>query len=262
MIKNFNTPWRLTAATIYEKPSDGKIFGGAEFDITELEKFIAKERKEGRKVTITHLFTIAVGKALKEVVPEFNNYVKRGKIVPHEQIAANVSVLLPDGSLGSVKVDNVDQLKLVQLVIKLKEGIKKNRSQEDGKTADAKNLLAKIPWPFRKWMYKLVKTVVVGWGYSIPSLGLSANTFGSYVISNIGTLGLETGYPSLMPMANMALVFIIGGSKKTPVVVNDNIEIRSILNISVAFDHRVADASHGGKLLRYLKEVLSKPEEL
>lgn len=262
MPKDLNTPWRLTASTIYEKPTDSKIFGGADFDITELEKFIVQQRKEGLKVTITHLFTLAVGKALKEVVPEFNTYVRRGKIIAHEKIASNVSVLLPDGTLGSVKIDNVDSLNLKQLVEKLKEGIQKNRSQEDGKTAEAKNLLAKIPWPFRKPVYKLIKHLVIGMGFSFPSLGLSANTFGSYTISNIGTLGLHTGYPSLMPMANMALVMIIGGKEKRPVVINDEIVIRTMLNITVAFDHRVADASHGGKLFRYLKETLKKPELL
>lgn len=262
MHPDFNTPWRLTASTIYDKPTDGKIFGAADIDVTEVETFIQKKRKEGVKVTLTHLVSIAVGKALASTTPEFNTYVKRGRIVAHPSIAASISVLLPDGSLGSVKVENMDSIPLHVLVEKVKEGISKNRKEEDGKTASAKNVLSTIPWPFRKPAYRLIKYLVIDLGISIPALGLSGQTFGSYVVSNIGTLGLETGYPSLMPMANMGLVVIIGANRKMPVVINNEVKIRKMLNISVAIDHRIADASHGGLLLKTIRNVLAKPELL
>jgi hypothetical protein len=38
---NFNTDWRITAAAIYRKPNDSKVFGTVELDVTELEQFIA-----------------------------------------------------------------------------------------------------------------------------------------------------------------------------------------------------------------------------
>ena len=51
-----NTSWRKTALTIYKKPVDSKIFGSVEIDITDLEKYIAKKRKSGIKITLTHFF--------------------------------------------------------------------------------------------------------------------------------------------------------------------------------------------------------------
>jgi len=111
-----NTPWRKSASTIYKKPNDSKIFGSVEVDVTDLENYIATKRKEGLKVTLTHVFLLAVARAIKEDIPELNTYIKRGNIHSNSQIDTTVSVLLPGGDMGSVKIFNVDKLTLAQSV--------------------------------------------------------------------------------------------------------------------------------------------------
>ena len=37
---NLNTNWRKVASTIYRKPTDSKIYGTVELDVTEIEKYI------------------------------------------------------------------------------------------------------------------------------------------------------------------------------------------------------------------------------
>ena len=123
-------------------------------------------------------------------------------------------------------------------------------------------MLASFPWPFRSWLFKLYKTVTIHWGISIPFLGLSTNSFGSYVVSNIGTLGLDSGYGALMPSSNVSIVLILGGISKKPAVVNDKIVPRRILSLSATLDHRVVDGSHGGKLFRYIKYMVKNPHLL
>jgi pyruvate dehydrogenase E2 component (dihydrolipoamide acetyltransferase) len=49
---------------------------------------------------------------------------------------------------------------------------------------------------------------------------------------------------------------------KKPVVINDEIVIRKILNLSATLDHRVVDGSHGGKLFRYIRKLAKNPELL
>ncbi|HNZ71732.1 MAG TPA: hypothetical protein PKJ43_03875, partial [Prolixibacteraceae bacterium] len=91
-----NTSWRKVASTIYRKPVDSKIFGGVEFDVTELESFISQKRKEGIKITLTHFFVLAIARIVKEQIPEFNSYLRRGKIVARPTINPAVSVLKAD----------------------------------------------------------------------------------------------------------------------------------------------------------------------
>lgn len=259
---DFNTSWRNIASTIYKKPNDSKIFGSVEIDITDLEEYIQEKRDNGLKITLTHIFMLATARALSDKVPEFNTYVSRGKIISHPSIDAAVSVLLPNGEMGSVKVPNADHLNLKQAVDFLNAEIQNHKKGEEGNTGKLRDKFGSIPWPFRNWLFKIVKTLIVDLGLSFPSIGLSANGFGSFILSNIGSLGLDVGYPALMPSANVAFVLIMGGVHTKPWVVNNQIIPRKIMSLSIAIDHRVADASHGGKLFKYLKSVINNPKVL
>ena len=259
---DINTGWRKVAAAIYKKPSDAKIFGSVELDVTGLEKYVTQKRKEGLKITLTHIFTLLVARGIKNEVPELNCFVRRGNIIQREQVDAMVSVLLADGSMSSVRIEHADRLSLSQLAEALTTGITNSRSGKENKTMQMKNIVGKIPWPLRTWLFNLVKFLTIKLGISLPGIGLSSNNFGSFVVTNIGSIGLNTGYPALFPISNVSLVFVMGGIAKKPWVIRDKIEIRRIMTLSAAMDHRTVDAIHGGKLFRYIKRMISQPELL
>lgn len=259
---NYNSNWRKVASTIYKKPSDSKIYGMVELDVTELEKYVAQKRKEGIKTTLTYLITLIVGRGIRQEVPELNTYVNRGKILQRKQVDATVSVLLPGGQMGSVKVENADQLTTAEISEEIGKNIANSRKGDENDEMQSKSLLAKLPWPFRNWLFKIYHIITIRWGISFPILGLDSNSFGSYIVSNIGTVGLDTGYASLLPSSNISFVFILGTINKKPVVVNDEIVIRKVLLLSSTLDHRVVDGSHGGRLFRFIKQVAKNPELL
>ncbi len=260
--ESLNTDWRKVASTIYRKPIDSKIYGSVDLDVTELEKFITRKRKEGVKTTLTYILTLIVGRAIKQEVPELNAFVRRGKIIQRDQVDATVSVLLPGGQMGSVKVENADKLTIGELSEEIAQNIRESRKGDENYTMQSKNLLAKIPWPFRSWLFKLYRTITINWGILMPGIGLDSNSFGSYVISNIGSVGLDTGYGSLLPSSNVSVVFILGSINKKPVIVNDEIVPRRIMALSATLDHRVVDGSHGGRLFRIIKHYIKNPELL
>lgn len=259
---NLNSNWRITASTIYEKPRDSKIFGAVELDITDLDEWIQAKRREGVKVTLTNFFTVATGRAVKSVVPELNTYIKRGKVVKHNSIDASVSLMLPSGEMTSVHVECTDKISLPDFTTKLQTAINAYRNGSENATMQNKETLAKIPWPLRSWVYALVRKLIIDWGVNWPSMGLDANKFGSYIVSNIGTLGLDEGYPALLPVGNISFVLILGSVKKKALVINDEVKIRKVINASAALDHRMVDASHAGKLFKYYKYIIQHPEEL
>jgi pyruvate/2-oxoglutarate dehydrogenase complex dihydrolipoamide acyltransferase (E2) component len=256
-----NTNWRKVASSIYRRPTDSKIFGSVEIDITDLETFIAEKRKSGVKATLTHVFVLAAARALREEVPEMNTFIKRGNIVKREHINVMVSVLLK-GAMGSVLIRDADTLTLAELVTVMNEEIRNSRKGSENKTMKMKDTLAGIPWPFRSWFYRIIKTVTMDWGLSFPSIGITPDSFGSFVVSNIGNLGLDMGYPALFPSSNVSFVLILGGVNRKPAVVGEKVLPRTILSLGAALDHRVVDASHGGLLFRYLKRIVKNPHLL
>lgn len=259
---NLNSEWRKVASSIYRKPSDSKIFGAVEIDVTELENYISERRREGDKITLTNFFTLVVARALKESVPELNCYLRRGKVIQRKQIDATVSVLLEGSKMSSVKLNNADELTLAESAQILREKITETRAGLENKTMRSKGVISVMPWPLRGWIFRVVRVITINLGIPIPWLGLPRNSFGSFLISNIGTLGLETGYPALFPVSDVAFVLIMGGVIKKPVVVDDKIVVRKMISLSIALDHRVVDAWHGGKLFRYIKSRVNDPASL
>jgi len=259
---NINNDWRKVAAAIYRKPVDSKIFGQVELDVTELEEFIAEKRKNGIKVTLTHIITMAAARALRVEVPELNAYVIRGSVVQRKQVDAMVSLLLAESEMGTVRINNADQLTTAEFTALVSEGIKEARRGILNKTTGMKSRIAGIPWPFRVWVLKLLKVATITWGISLPKLGLSAGSFGSFMVTNIGTLGLDIGFPALMPISNVSYVLVIGAVAKKPWVVNDEIKIRRIITLGAALDHRVCDGSHGGRLFHYIRYISKNPHLL
>jgi len=173
-----------------------------------------------------------------------------------------VSVLLRDSKMGSVLIKDADKLTLAEVIAVMNDEVRLSRRGSENKTMKMKDKLARLPWPLRGWVYRLIKTVTMDWGFSFPSMGLSANSFGSFVVSNIGNVGLDMGYPALFPSSNVSFVLILGGVNRKPAVVGDQILPRTILSLGAALDHRVVDASHGGQLFRYLKNVVKNPQVL
>ncbi len=79
-------------------------------------------------------------------------------------------------------------------------------------------------------------------------------------ISNFGPLGGVWA----TPIINFPEVAILGTAKirKTPVVKNDEIVIRSILNLSWSFDHRVIDGDLAAKVSNRFIHLLENPAQL
>jgi pyruvate/2-oxoglutarate dehydrogenase complex dihydrolipoamide acyltransferase (E2) component len=258
----FNNDWRKLTAVLYEKPRDSKIFGTVEFDITDLEAFINNKRKAGLKITMTHIFLLALARGVKEAAPEINCYIRRGRIIPRDGVDVSLSVLDNSGQMTSVKVRNAEYLTLQELNTYLQQEVIVARKGQGAQLKKARNSLVRLPWPLRQWVATLIRRITVDWGFSLPFLGVSPNSFGSFVLSNLGSIGLDIGYPALAPFSNVAMVAILGRAADKPMVVNGQVVPRRAITVSAALDHRVVDASQIGRLFNYLRQMVKHPELL
>lgn len=85
---------------------------------------------------------------------------------------------------------------------------------------------------------------------------------GTFTITNFGVFNTFIG----IPIINQPQVAILGTGavRKRPVVINDAIAIRSIANLTLAFDHRIIDGALGGTFLDAVCKLLENydPEKL
>jgi pyruvate/2-oxoglutarate dehydrogenase complex dihydrolipoamide acyltransferase (E2) component len=259
----FNTPWRITAAAIYTTPTDSRVYGTLDIDVTDAKRFLDEKRGSGVKITMTHLATTVLARAVAFDVPEMNCFIRRGRVVGRERIDVMVPVAIGAGEgVSAILIKDAHARTVTSIAEEIRTRAEENRSGTESKTAQNKYLLNRIPWPLRRPVFRFLKWITVDMGIKIKSLGLSADSFGSFVVSDIGSFGLNTGMTSLMPAAKIPAVIVLGKIEEKPVVRNGQIEIRTILPLTGTFDHRIVDGLQIGKLARGIKRNFRKPEWL
>ena len=256
----FNTPWRVTSAAIYTTPTDSRVYGTLDIDVTAAKKFLDAKREEGVKLTIVHLATAVMARAIAFDVPEMNCFIRRGAVVGRQHL----DVMLPvqvggDAGVTPAIIRNAHARKVSDIAEEVRRKAARSRGGDEIKTAKNKYMLNRIPWPLRRPVFRLLKWITVDMGVEIKALGLSAHSFGSFIISDIGSFGLNTGMTALMPAAKIPCVIVLGKIEEKPVVRKGEIVIRTILPLTGTFDHRIVDGEQIGKLARSIKRNFRKP---
>ncbi|WP_082861271.1 dihydrolipoamide acetyltransferase family protein [Fictibacillus phosphorivorans] len=82
-------------------------------------------------------------------------------------------------------------------------------------------------------------------------------TGSTFTISNVGPLGSIAATPIINHPEVALMAF--HKTKKTPVVIGDEIVIRSMMNVSMSFDHRVADGATAVMFTNRVKELIENP---
>ena len=90
-------------------------------------------------------------------------------------------------------------------------------------------------------------------------LGLNDVSNGTFTINNTGALGSIIGKAIIYP--GQAAIINTESIQKRPVILNDKIHIRSIMNLCLTFDHRIMDGSEASNFMKDVKLDLQKIHE-
>jgi pyruvate dehydrogenase E2 component (dihydrolipoamide acetyltransferase) len=83
---------------------------------------------------------------------------------------------------------------------------------------------------------------------------------GTFTITNLGMFGIDFFVPIINPPESAILA--VGEARKTPVVIQDAIGIRSIMRLCLAYDHRLLDGVVAAQFLKSIKVTLENPHNL
>src|SRR5207248_10673821 len=82
-------------------------------------------------------------------------------------------------------------------------------------------------------------------------------TMGTVLVTTIGTLGKRArGGTWLIPVGLHPVEFVLGSITRKPGVVEDRIEIREYLGMTIAFDHDVIDGAPVARFIDRLRELI------
>ena len=80
---------------------------------------------------------------------------------------------------------------------------------------------------------------------------------GSFTISNLGMFGIKNFNAIINPP--QACIISVGAAEKRPVIIEDEIEVGTFMNLTISCDHRVVDGAVGARLLNSIKNYLENP---
>ena len=82
----------------------------------------------------------------------------------------------------------------------------------------------------------------------------------TFTISNLGAIGGTYSTP-IINVPEVAIL-LLGRSRKMPVVVNDQVAIRTMMPLSLSYDHRLVDGATAARFLNDVIEYLENPSRL
>ena len=210
---------------VYSKQTSPHVTSYIEVDVTNLVDWRNANKnkfleKHNEKLTFTPIFIEAVAKAIEDF-PLINVSVDEKNIIVHKDINIGMATALPSGNLIVSVVKNANEKNVIEIakeVNNLAESARNNKLKPE-------------------------------------------QTQGStFTISNVGTFGSLMGTP-IINQPEVAIL-ALGIIKKRPEVITtekgDEIAIRSMMYLSLSFDHRVVDGFLGGSFLRKVGDYLEQ----
>ncbi|WP_350290087.1 dihydrolipoamide acetyltransferase family protein [uncultured Croceitalea sp.] len=210
---------------VYSKHTSPHVTAYVEADLTDMVNWRNdnKEKfqeKYGERLTFTPLFVEAVSKAVNDF-PMINVSVDGNNIIVKEDINIGMATALPSGNLIVPVVKNANQKNLKELASEVNKLAAKAREN------------------------------------TLSGDDIKGSTF---TISNVGTFGSLMGTPIINQpeVAILALGIIKKRAEVLTTEKGDEIAIRSMMYLSLSFDHRVVDGYLGGSFLRRVGDYLEK----
>ena len=210
---------------VYSKHTSPHVTAYVEADLTNMVNWRdanknAFQQQYGERLTFTPLFVEAVAKAIKDF-PNINASVDGNNIIVKEDINIGMATALPSGNLIVPVVTNADTKDLKALAKNVND--LSNKARENKLTAD----------------------------------DIKGSTF---TISNVGTFGSVMGTPIINQpeIAILALGIIKKRAEVITTKKGDEIAIRSMMYLSLSFDHRAVDGFLGGSFVRRVADYLEQ----
>ena len=88
----------------------------------------------------------------------------------------------------------------------------------------------------------------------------AAMTGGTITITNVGVFGVDGGTPILNP--GEAAILALGQVRQMPWVVDGGLAVRDVVQLTLAFDHRIVDGRLAGEFLADVSAMLTEPAML
>ena len=265
LIKDLD-PMHVITPVIYPNRCDNEAYVSERVDVAPIKEYLAK-KNEGEDVFPYTIFHVVVAAVLKTITlrPKMNRFIANRLMYQRNEVSASFVVkklFTDDGEEALAIIHAKPEDTITTIHQQLFDQISTGRSDKLDKSSESMDIVSRMP---RRLMRAFCRFVC--W---LDRIGKCPQGFietdpyyTSVVLSNLGSIKLQSGYHHLTNWGTCSIFCIMGEIKKTASVDADgNTVIRETMDLGLTLDERLADGYYYSKTLRLIKHLLANPELL
>jgi pyruvate/2-oxoglutarate dehydrogenase complex dihydrolipoamide acyltransferase (E2) component len=258
--------FRKIAIGTWRTAYDPSVYGQIELRMDEAVRYIAAFReKTGKKLTVSHMMAKAAAMVLKEC-PDANAILRWNRVYLRRRIGVFFQVVMTDE--GASKVDlsgatlyDVEGKSLADIYDEFNAKVESVRARKDPALEKTRNTFLGIPYFALNAVLRFISFLSYTLNLDLRRFGIPNDPFGSIMITNIGSLGLDTAFVPLVPYSRVPILIATGAVKEVPVVEEGKLVPAKVMRVNATFDHRFIDGFHASVMSRVLKQWIEHPFE-
>jgi pyruvate dehydrogenase E2 component (dihydrolipoamide acetyltransferase) len=239
----------------------GQLKLRADKAVMYLEEF---RKRTGKRITISHLMAKAVALVLADM-PDANAILRWNRIYLRNDIGVFFQVAMEDPQTGEVDLSGATlfdchKKSMEQIVDEFQARVETVKAGKDQQLEGTRSTFKAMPFFMLNWLLRTLSFLLYTLNLDMRWAGVPRDAFGSAMVTNIGSLGLEEGYVPLVPYSRVPLVLALGAIHEEAIVQDGTVAVGTVLRCFATFDHRVLDGMHAARMAKTLKKIFEDPE--
>ncbi len=258
------SPFRHIALGTWRTAYDPSIYGSLTLRMHEALRYLHAYRKAtGRHLTVTHMMAKAVGHMLEQM-PELNAILRWRTIYLRKDISVFFQVAIEDPETGEldlsgIKIEEPQSKTLATIIDEFEARAAAVRARRDEGLERSRSQMGSVPAFAMHAMLRVLSFLSYTLNLDLRWAGVPRDAFGSVMVSNVGSLGLEAAYAPLVPFSRVPLLVAMGAVEDIPEVVDDQVRATKAMRLFATFDHRVLDGAHAARMVKIMRAWFERP---
>jgi len=255
---------QITAYFMPNRTGANNLFSDS-VEITELERYIRRKRKEGLTgFGITHAVLAAYVRTVAKY-PALNRFIAGQRIYSRgEDIAVCMTVkkeLTAEAPDSLIKVHLHPSDTAAEVYRKFNEKVEEAKNEMET-TADATvagfMAIPRLVLKFAIWLLKCLDYFGL-----VPKFLLEVSPFhGSVYFTNVGSLGIKPVFHHLYDFGTVPAFCAFGRKRRAEEIKDGEIVERKYLDLTFNLDERICDGFYYASVIKYFLRLLSHPDVL
>lgn len=251
---------------IYPNRCDNEAFISERIDLTAAERFLEEKNAANPEYKYT-FFQLIVAALIKTITlrPKMNRFIANKNIYQRNEVSASFVIkkqFADEAKEGLAFIHATDNTTLDEIHDEIYRQVTSCRGGKQDSTSDAMDMFKRMPRFLAKALINII-CVLDRHGKVPRSLIETDPYYSSIVLTNLGSIGMHSGYHHLTNWGTNSLFAAIGEKKERPFYNDDGTShMRQSVDIGITIDERLADGYYYSKTVKLLKYLLENPEFL